>query len=217
MDDVEDDSQLRRGQPGILLPVEVLHYLISCTPVTHKIYGIPQTVNSANYVYFLAYKELFSLRDGGSNVTNKGQQLDYVITSKLDSLSCLTCNLHFCLDELLNLHRGQGLDLLWRDSLTCPTEEEYIHMVINSSFVSFLPWLCNSHKDRRNGRIISYSNQANDGEELVASVCFNHPVSCPKILFACRDYVPLVNLFSIYFQIRDDYMNLQSQEVSNHH
>lgn len=36
-------------------------------------------------------------------------------------------------DELLNLHRGQGLDLLWRDSLTCPTEEEYIQMVNNSS------------------------------------------------------------------------------------
>lgn len=27
------------------------------------------------------------------------------------------------------------------------------------------------------------------------------------------DYVPLVNLISVYFQIRDDYMNLQSSEV----
>jgi geranylgeranyl diphosphate synthase, type III len=40
--------------------------------------------------------------------------------------------IHVRPDELLNLHRGQGLDLLWRDSLTCPTEEEYIHMVNNS-------------------------------------------------------------------------------------
>jgi hypothetical protein len=31
--------------------------------VAHKIYGIPQTINTANYVYFLAYKELFALRD----------------------------------------------------------------------------------------------------------------------------------------------------------
>ncbi|GJJ08414.1 hypothetical protein Clacol_002630 [Clathrus columnatus] len=91
MDDVEDDSQLRRGQP-----------------VAHKIYGIPQTVNSANYVYFLAYKELFALRD----TEPKALELDRLVT-----------------DELLNLHRGQGLDLLWRDSLTCPTEEEYIHMI----------------------------------------------------------------------------------------
>jgi hypothetical protein len=28
------------------------------------------------------------------------------------------------------------------------------------------------------------------------------------------DYVPLVNLISVFFQIRDDYMNLQSTEVS---
>lgn len=27
------------------------------------------------------------------------------------------------------------------------------------------------------------------------------------------DYVPLVNLFGVYYQIRDDYMNLQSSEV----
>ncbi|KAG8975361.1 geranylgeranyl pyrophosphate synthetase, partial [Tulasnella sp. 427] len=46
MDDVEDDSQLRRG-----------------IPVAHKIYGIPQTINSANYVYFRAYQELFKLRE----------------------------------------------------------------------------------------------------------------------------------------------------------
>lgn len=28
------------------------------------------------------------------------------------------------------------------------------------------------------------------------------------------DYVPLVNLIGVYFQIRDDYMNLQSDQVS---
>jgi geranylgeranyl diphosphate synthase type 3 len=37
-------------------------------------------------------------------------------------------------EELLNLHRGQGLDLLWRDTLECPTEAEYIEMVNNSMF-----------------------------------------------------------------------------------
>lgn len=36
-------------------------------------------------------------------------------------------------EELLNLHRGQGLDLLWRDTLECPTEGEYIEMVNNSA------------------------------------------------------------------------------------
>jgi hypothetical protein len=28
------------------------------------------------------------------------------------------------------------------------------------------------------------------------------------------DYIPLVNLLGVYFQIRDDYMNLQSTEVN---
>ena len=36
-------------------------------------------------------------------------------------------------EELLNLHRGQGMDLFWRDSLTCPTEEEYLEMVNNKT------------------------------------------------------------------------------------
>lgn len=40
------------------------------------------------------------------------------------------------LGELLNLQRGQGLDLVWRDSLRCPTEEEYISMVNNSAYTT---------------------------------------------------------------------------------
>lgn len=32
-------------------------------------------------------------------------------------------------EELLNLHRGQGLELHWRDSLTCPSEADYLEMV----------------------------------------------------------------------------------------
>lgn len=38
-------------------------------------------------------------------------------------------------EELLNLHRGQGLELIWRDSLQCPTEEEYIDVVDNSKSI----------------------------------------------------------------------------------
>jgi geranylgeranyl diphosphate synthase type 3 len=46
MDDVEDSSDLRRG-----------------IPVAHKIYGVPQTINTANYVYFLALRELYVFRE----------------------------------------------------------------------------------------------------------------------------------------------------------
>lgn len=35
-------------------------------------------------------------------------------------------------EELLNLHRGQGMELFWRENLRCPSEEEYLEMVSNS-------------------------------------------------------------------------------------
>jgi len=161
IDDIEDDAQLRRG-----------------VPASHKIYGIPQTINSANYVYFLAYQELFSLRsgiDGTMNATEREQneerlvpfrELDRVVTA-----------------ELLCLHRGQGLELLWRDSLQCPTEEEYVGMVNNKT-----------------------------GGLFRVAV---------KLMMACSttnidvDYIPLINIFGIFFQIRDDYMNLQSTEYAD--
>jgi len=31
--------------------------------------------------------------------------------------------------ELMSLHRGQGMDILWRDTLRCPSEDEYVDMV----------------------------------------------------------------------------------------
>lgn len=101
VDDIEDDAQLRRGQP-----------------VAHRIYGVPQTINTANYVYFLAYKELAALRGHDSGDTDRvvaNKDLDLVVT-----------------EELLSLHRGQGLEIFWRDTLQCPTESEYVAMVNNS-------------------------------------------------------------------------------------
>lgn len=56
MDDVEDSSDLRRG-----------------IPVAHKIYGVPQTINSANYVYFLAMRELYTFRSCGPRTRSEGE------------------------------------------------------------------------------------------------------------------------------------------------
>jgi len=33
---------------------------------------------------------------------------------------------------LLELHQGQGMDIYWRDSHICPSEEDYKEMVIRS-------------------------------------------------------------------------------------
>jgi len=146
VDDIQDDAQLRRG-----------------APVAHKIYGIPQTINTANYVYFLAMNELSQLEPERHYADRSLQQL---VT-----------------DELLNLHRGQGLELYWRDSLVCPTEEEYISMVNNKTGGLF----------RIGIRL------------MMACATTNTDV----------DYIPLVNLLGVYFQIRDDYMNLQSTEYAS--
>ena len=76
-------------------------------PVAHNIFGTAQTLNSANYVYFGALQELLKLGN-----------------PKFTTIYC---------EELCNLHRGQGLDLYWRDTLTCPSEAEYLEMVGNKT------------------------------------------------------------------------------------
>lgn len=90
IDDVEDSSNLRRG-----------------IPVAHNIFGTAQTINSANYVYFLALQEVQKLNNPAA--------------------------INIYVNELLNLHRGQGMDLFWRDTLTCPREDEYLEMVGNKT------------------------------------------------------------------------------------
>lgn len=90
VDDVEDSSSLRRGYP-----------------VAHNIFGVAQTINSANYIYFCALQELQAL--GNPRAVS------------------------VFAEELLHLHRGQGMDLFWRDTLTCPTEEDYLEMVGNKT------------------------------------------------------------------------------------
>lgn len=89
IDDIEDDSTLRRGKP-----------------TAHLIYGSPYVINSSNYVYFLALQDVLAL----------------------DDPHCVTA----FNEELLNLHRGQSMDLYWRENLVVPSEEEYINMVMNS-------------------------------------------------------------------------------------
>eukprot|EP00300_Choanocystis_sp_HF-7_P028382 c33959_g1_i1.p1 GENE.c33959_g1_i1~~c33959_g1_i1.p1 ORF type:complete len:361 (+),score=79.25 c33959_g1_i1:139-1221(+) len=131
VDDIEDNSELRRG-----------------IPVAHMIYGIPQTINSANYVYFLAMEKV----------------------TKLGHPSAVAA----FLEELLQLHRGQGLELYWRDNCICPTLEQYQRMVM----------------DKTGG-------------------LFRLAVRLMQLFSSCQeDLMPLVNQLSLFYQIRDDYINL---------
>jgi len=135
IDDIEDSSILRRGNP-----------------VAHHIYGIPGTINCANYVYFLALQKLLEL---------KTPELIQIYT-----------------EELCNLHRGQGMDLYWRDKNICPTEEEYLEMIGNKT-----------------GGLLRLAVK-------MMQVCGSNQKDC----------VALVNKLGIHFQLRDDYINLQSDQ-----
>jgi geranylgeranyl pyrophosphate synthase len=84
------------------------------------------TINSANYVYFESLKDVMELNS--------------------------TTATKVFMDELLNLHLGQGMDIYWRDQNVCPTEEEYIHMVKQSKPTNFFNTL------KRNWRIIPFGN-----------------------------------------------------------
>jgi geranylgeranyl diphosphate synthase, type III len=124
-------------------------------PAAHVIYGEAAVINCANYVYFLALEKCLTLQPQSAASATQ------VFTS-----------------ELLNLHRGQGYDIYWRDHYTCPTEEQYIQMVLDKTGGLF----------RLAVRLMQ---------------CF---ATSPQM--TQTDFVPLVNNLAIYFQIRDDYLNL---------
>ena len=91
IDDIEDESKQRRG----------------CLSA-HEVYGVAQTINSANYVYFEAQDQLRKLENWPQ--------------------AFLVFN-----EELMNLHRGQGMELYWRDTLQPPSEADYLQMIANKT------------------------------------------------------------------------------------
>uniref|UniRef100_A0A1B0AY66 Geranylgeranyl pyrophosphate synthase n=4 Tax=Glossina TaxID=7393 RepID=A0A1B0AY66_9MUSC len=76
-------------------------------PVAHSIYGVASTINAANYVLFLALEKV--------------QQLNHPEATKVYT------------EQLLELHRGQGMEIYWRDSFTCPSESDYKLMTIRKT------------------------------------------------------------------------------------
>ncbi|VDD91989.1 unnamed protein product [Enterobius vermicularis] len=133
VDDIEDDSLLRRGKP-----------------VAHKIYGIPRTLNAANYVYMLSLQECIKMENPKA--------------------------VEIFAEEMLELHRGQGKEIFWRDTIQCPTEDEYNQMVL-----------------QKTGGLFSLAVRL---MELYSKNKFN--------------FKPLIRKLALYFQVRDDYMNLCS-------
>lgn len=92
IDDIEDNSKVRRGMP-----------------TAHSIFGVPSTINCANYAYFLALEKI---------LVALGDNPETIRVFK---------------DEVLNLHRGQGQDILWREQCACPDEEQYKQMILDKT------------------------------------------------------------------------------------
>ncbi|XP_026674187.1 geranylgeranyl pyrophosphate synthase [Ceratina calcarata] len=90
IDDIQDNSVLRRG-----------------IPVAHNIYGTASTINSANYVMFIALERILALDQPEATQV-------YV-------------------EQLLELHRGQGMEIYWRDNYICPSETAYRQMTIRKT------------------------------------------------------------------------------------
>jgi geranylgeranyl diphosphate synthase type 3 len=179
---VEDSSLLRRG-----------------VPVAHSIFGTPQTINSANYVYFLALQELSTLQN---------PRVVQIFT-----------------EELINLHRGQGMDLYWRDTLTCPTEQEYLQMVSNKTGGLFRlairimqaesSVLNSSSTEVPSGSIprASYAEPATSRVHGLTSSA--GPSSSASASASTRSScIPLINTIGLLFQILDDLLNLQSSNYT---
>lgn len=156
IDDIEDVSTVRRGQ--------------TCA---HIKYGVPLTINAGNLMYFEALKRvstslpaLWLQHNGNSN--NLNVQIDvYTIL----------------VDEMVNLHVGQGLDIYWRDNLAkiwkneLPSVAEYLDMVMNKTGGLF----------RLSVRLLAFFSS---GE------------------FELSKLIALANLMGIIYQVRDDYLNL---------
>ncbi|XP_015117612.1 geranylgeranyl pyrophosphate synthase [Diachasma alloeum] len=73
-------------------------------PTAHMIYGLPSTINTAGYALFMTIERVLAL--------NHPKAIQVYV------------------EELLELWRGQGIDIYWRDNYICPSEAEYRLMAI---------------------------------------------------------------------------------------
>ncbi|QLG70616.1 hypothetical protein HG535_0A05570 [Zygotorulaspora mrakii] len=146
IDDIEDSSEVRRGKT-----------------TAHLIYGIPMTINTANYMYFKAMEMIQLISNGDKFVL---QDLMVIFN-----------------EEMINLHRGQGLDIYWRDSLPkiIPDDTLYFNMVMNKTGGLF----------RLTVKIMERLTKVKSEISLI----------------------PLSNLLGIIYQVRDDYQNLLDEKM----
>ncbi|XP_029659939.1 geranylgeranyl pyrophosphate synthase-like [Formica exsecta] len=76
-------------------------------PVAHSVYGIASSLSAANYILFIAMERVVNLQHPAA--------------------------IQVYMEQLLELHRGQGMDIFWRDNFICPSEADYKTMTIKKT------------------------------------------------------------------------------------
>ncbi len=86
-------------------------------PCVHKIYGVDVAVNTGNFMYYAPIQYIYK-----SNVFSSTLKLDLV---------------KIYLEEMVDLHIGQGWDIVWHNNNKIegnyPTEEQYLQMTAHKT------------------------------------------------------------------------------------
>lgn len=191
LDDFQDGSSLRRGQPS-----------------AHTIFGAPQTINSSNYMVMKALQQI--QLSSGEKCAEKalGKLADRVF--KLSP-----CSQFRYLDLILVLFQGQALDIHWTYNSICPSLEEYLDMIDSSKLGPVSITMIN----------ISHPHTSTSADKPPALVETGALFTLAFELIMSHSAVPLGNdalnniqsmttVLGRYFQVRDDYKNLASVDVS---
>lgn len=80
-------------------------------PSAHCRYGVPLTINAANAATFDALARILAGAEGAD-----ARALGATFA-----------------DEMAAMYRGQGLEILYRDTQRCPTRDEYFYIIANST------------------------------------------------------------------------------------
>ncbi|XP_058789557.1 terpene synthase [Phymastichus coffea] len=104
---VGDITQMLHNSSLLIDDIQDNSILRRGIPVAHSIYGVASTINAANYVLFIALEKVLTL-------------------NRHEATQVYT-------EQLLELHRGQGMEIFWRDNFICPSEAEYKAMTIRKT------------------------------------------------------------------------------------
>lgn len=151
--------------------------------VAHSIYGVATTINASGYGYFLALEKLFDLQHADVS----GSFSHFCIRCSLLMHSYSTLNRQagkIYTEQVLEIHRGQGMDIYWRDNCICPKESEYKQMAVHKTgglftlIVRLMELFSDSDKDlsRLTAQLALYYHIRDDYCSLVSEkVCGNRP------------------------------------------